>query len=73
MVHLLLMLCNSVCTPLYLSSGKCCDEGKSFLAEVPDSPAAKAYREIIQSMLACKMGLGDGCNGDYFDSVNILG
>ena len=41
---------------LFLSSGKCCDEGKSFLAEVPDSPAAKAYHEIIQSM-ACDRGL----------------
>lgn len=30
-----------------LNSGKCCDEGKSFLAEVPDSPAAKAYSDII--------------------------
>ena len=31
------------------SSGKCCDEGKSFLEEVPDSPAAKAYSDIIKS------------------------
>ncbi len=29
--------------------GKCCDEGKSFLSEIPDSPAAKAYRDIIHS------------------------
>ena len=67
------MLCNGVCTPLHLSSGKCCDEGKSFLAEVPDSPAAKAYREIIQSMLACKMGLGDRRNRGYLDSVRMVG
>ena len=47
----------AICTLLLsLSSGKCCDEGKSFLAEVPDSPAAKAYHEIIESM-ACDRGL----------------
>ena len=30
-------------------TGKCCEEGKSFLSEVPDSPAAKAYMDIISS------------------------
>lgn len=30
--------------------GQCCDEGKSFLSEVPDSPAAKAYADIIDGM-----------------------
>ncbi|XP_077979990.1 cytosolic Fe-S cluster assembly factor nubp1-A-like [Glandiceps talaboti] len=34
--------------PLDPRIGKCCDEGKSFLSEVPDSPAAMAYRQIIQ-------------------------
>lgn len=29
--------------------GKCCDEGKSYLTEVPDSPATKAFMEIIES------------------------
>ena len=29
-------------------SGKCCDEGKSFLEEVPDSPATQAFISIIQ-------------------------
>ena len=32
-------------------TGKCCDEGKSYLSEVPDSPATKAFKEIIQSKL----------------------
>ena len=34
--------------PLDPRIGKCCDEGKSFLTEVPDSPAAKAYAALIQ-------------------------
>jgi hypothetical protein len=29
--------------------GKCCDEGKSFLSEVADSPATQAYKEIMSS------------------------
>eukprot|EP00731_Ephydatia_muelleri_P029294 Em0020g938a len=37
--------------PLDPRIGKCCDEGKSFLAEVPDSPASKAYTEIIQKIV----------------------
>ena len=37
--------------PLDPRIGWCCDQGKSFLSEVPDSPAAKAYQEIIQSEL----------------------
>ena len=36
--------------PLDPRIGRCCDEGKSFLSEVPDSPAADAYKKIIQSM-----------------------
>ena len=42
---LLLLLPN-----LFSSAGQCCDEGKSFLSEVPDSPAAKAYADIIDSV-----------------------
>ncbi|KAI8501192.1 Cytosolic Fe-S cluster assembly factor nubp1 [Branchiostoma belcheri] len=34
--------------PLDPRIGKCCDEGKSFLSVEPDSPAAKAYKEVIQ-------------------------
>ncbi|XP_072040485.1 cytosolic Fe-S cluster assembly factor NUBP1 homolog [Amphiura filiformis] len=34
--------------PLDPRIGKCCDEGKSFLSEMPDSPAAQAYQQIIQ-------------------------
>jgi len=41
--------------PLDPRIGKCCDEGKSFLAEIPDSPAAKSFVEIIQKIQAvCK-------------------
>ena len=29
---------------------KCCDEGKSFLAEIPDSPDDQAFRNIIKSL-----------------------
>ncbi len=31
--------------------GKCCDEGKSFLTEVSDSPAAKCFLSIIKGKL----------------------
>ncbi|XP_072167635.1 cytosolic Fe-S cluster assembly factor nubp1-B-like [Diadema setosum] len=34
--------------PLDPRIGKCCDEGKSFFEEVPDSPATQAYLDIIQ-------------------------
>ena len=37
--------------PLDPRIGRCCDEGKSFLSEVPESPAADAYKQIIQSTL----------------------
>ena len=30
---------------------RCCDEGKSFLVEIPNSPAAMAYTSIIHSKL----------------------
>lgn len=39
-VQLLFSLC---------ASGKCCDEGKSYLEEVPDSPASQAFKHIIES------------------------
>uniref|UniRef100_A0A3B4DSN7 AAA+ ATPase domain-containing protein n=1 Tax=Pygocentrus nattereri TaxID=42514 RepID=A0A3B4DSN7_PYGNA len=35
--------------PLDPRIGRSCDEGKSFLNEVPDSPAAAAYQTIVQS------------------------
>uniref|UniRef100_A0A8C1JW92 NUBP iron-sulfur cluster assembly factor 1, cytosolic n=1 Tax=Cyprinus carpio TaxID=7962 RepID=A0A8C1JW92_CYPCA len=35
--------------PLDPRIGRSCDEGKSFLTEVPDSPAAVAYQNIVQS------------------------
>nr|XP_046196835.1 cytosolic Fe-S cluster assembly factor nubp1-like [Oncorhynchus gorbuscha] len=38
--------------PLDPRIGKSCDEGKSFLTEVPDSPAAAAYHSIVQSIQA---------------------
>jgi nitrogenase subunit NifH len=37
--------------PLDPRIGQCCDEGKSFLSEVPDSPAAKAYADIIDMIV----------------------
>ncbi|XP_051569862.1 cytosolic Fe-S cluster assembly factor nubp1 isoform X2 [Myxocyprinus asiaticus] len=36
--------------PLDPRIGKSCDEGKSFLTEVPDSPAAMAYQSIVQKI-----------------------
>ncbi|XP_016344019.1 cytosolic Fe-S cluster assembly factor nubp1 isoform X3 [Sinocyclocheilus anshuiensis] len=35
--------------PLDPRIGRSCDEGRSFLTEVPDSPAAVAYQNIVQS------------------------
>lgn len=35
--------------PLDPRIARSCDEGKSFLGEVPDSPAAKVYQNIVQS------------------------
>jgi MinD superfamily P-loop ATPase len=35
--------------PLDPRIARSCDEGKSFLDEYPEAPAAKAYREIIGS------------------------
>ncbi|XP_033630001.1 cytosolic Fe-S cluster assembly factor nubp1-A-like [Asterias rubens] len=36
--------------PLDPRIGKCCDEGKSFFEEVPDSPATHAYLSIINKL-----------------------
>ncbi|XP_046359633.1 cytosolic Fe-S cluster assembly factor nubp1-B-like [Haliotis rufescens] len=36
--------------PLDPRIGKCCDEGKSFLEEVPDSPATLAFSQIVQKI-----------------------
>ena len=35
--------------PLDPLIGQCCDEGKSFVKEHPDSPASMAYKLIISS------------------------
>lgn len=35
--------------PLDPRIARSCDEGKSFLGEVPESPAAKVYQNIVQS------------------------
>lgn len=35
--------------PLDPRIARSCDEGKSFLTEVPESPAAKIYQKIVQS------------------------
>lgn len=37
--------------PLDPRIGRCCDEGKSFLSEVPESPATNAYKQIIERIL----------------------
>ena len=42
--------------PLDPKVGRCCDEGKSFLAENPDSQAAQAYKGIVQQIM-------DHCTG----------
>ncbi len=34
---------------VYNFLGRCCDEGKSFLTEIPDSPATIAYNSILTS------------------------
>ena len=39
------------CIPLDPRIGRCCDEGKSYLSEVPDSPATQAYKAIVDSEL----------------------
>ncbi|XP_013387008.1 cytosolic Fe-S cluster assembly factor nubp1-A [Lingula anatina] len=45
--------------PLDPRIGKCCDEGKSYLSEVPDSPASQAFREIIQKIqITCDTSAG---------------
>ncbi|TNN34763.1 Cytosolic Fe-S cluster assembly factor nubp1 [Liparis tanakae] len=36
--------------PLDPRIARSCDEGKSFLAEVPDSPATRVYQSIVQSI-----------------------
>lgn len=35
--------------PLDPRIARSCDEGRSFLSEVPDSPAAEAYQKIVKS------------------------
>ncbi|XP_031575284.1 cytosolic Fe-S cluster assembly factor NUBP1 homolog [Actinia tenebrosa] len=43
--------------PLDPRIGKSCDEGKSFFTEIPDSPAAKAYMNVIQNVIEyCSSG-----------------
>ncbi len=40
-----------MCVHGSLNTGRCCDEGKSYIKEVPDSPATIAYKAIIDSKL----------------------
>lgn len=35
--------------PLDPRIARSCDEGRSFLSEVPDSPAAEVYQKIVKS------------------------
>ena len=36
--------------PLDPRIGRCCDEGKSFVTEIPDSPATKAYSHVVSEI-----------------------
>jgi len=37
--------------PLDPRIAKCCDEGKSFIEEVPDSPAVAAFKIIVEKIV----------------------
>ncbi|KAF4092543.1 hypothetical protein AMELA_G00022180 [Ameiurus melas] len=51
--------------PLDPRIGRSCDEGKSFLNEVPDSPAAAVYRAIVQSVKEyCASGFSSNGNSN---------
>lgn len=39
--------------PLDPLLARCCDEGKNFLIEMPDSPTVIALNTIVQSKLLC--------------------
>ncbi|KAI0223383.1 hypothetical protein LSAT2_025413 [Lamellibrachia satsuma] len=43
---------------LLLVSGKCCDEGRSFISEIPDSPAAQSFSQIIHKIRSYCEGKG---------------
>lgn len=38
--------------PLDPKIARCCDEGKDFMAELPDSPAVLGLKHILKSMLS---------------------
>lgn len=38
--------------PLDPRIAKCCDEGKSFIEEMPDSPAVVAFKSIVEKIVA---------------------
>ncbi len=50
--------------PLDPRIGQCCDEGKSYLSEVPDSPAAVAFKTIID-------GIKQKCDGNVEENMEI--
>lgn len=55
---------------MYFSTpGQCCDEGKSFLSEVPNSPAAKAYADIIEGLIL-SLSIAQHCT--VFSSHTVL-
>lgn len=39
------------CLPLDPKLARCCDEGKNFVTEMPDAPAVKNLKVIIESKL----------------------
>ena len=53
--------------PLDPRIARSCDEGKSFLEEVPDSPAVRAFRTIVEKVVSfceAKNGVIDGDTGE---------
>lgn len=52
--------------PLDPRIARSCDEGKSFLQEVPESPAAKVYQNIVQSKFFCFFHLYSKCTHKLF-------
>lgn len=45
--------------PLDPKIARCCDEGKDFITELPDSPVIKALNDIVDSKFASYMFLSD--------------
>lgn len=56
--------------PLDPRIGRCCDEGRSFLSEIPDSPATKAFEQILSKIKKhCEKNIA--LNGDSYPEDTI--